>query len=135
MPVPAFHGHLYCLLRTVRAHLPISPSALSVGPGLYCPSARSVMREAVLSLVSQKMICFSSANFSFVNFSNKVIYKVIWRFIAHLQTNQNFSYLYQENNKAARKSSRICLCDALMIFNIKWEKRKTFPISLVNLSS
>ena len=43
------------------------------------------------SAFTQKMICFSSANFSFVKFSNKVIYKVIWRFIAHLQTNQNFS--------------------------------------------
>ena len=46
-----------------------------------------------MTLFSLKNDLFLLWQFSFENFSNKVINKVLWRFIAHLQTNQNFSYL------------------------------------------
>ena len=64
------------------------------------------------------MICFSSANFSFVNFSNKVIYKVIWRFIAHLQTNQNFSVSIYDEKKAVK---------LLDILDVQGEQFSSFP--------
>ena len=84
---------------------PVFP--ISVGwSGLMLPGTHwNTIGRSASGVFTQKMICFSSANFSFVNFSNKVIYKVIWRFIAHLQTNQNFSESIYDRKNPAKTSS------------------------------